>query len=127
MNDHLCCIVMSQENHHLGVVCAEHFGHERRMELDILVIASLFDEHGSTWILALPETMDNVDLDEMADVFVEGAHKEVDIVEKIELPTFSDERITQDVLESDCVDIGFWRQVSDPSQLYWRPDDLRIG
>ncbi len=74
-------------------------------------------------IFRLPRTMDNLDLHQVSRVLVElgparrslqrpsratlgSVHDIVDINQIIEKPAFFDERITQDISQTDCVDVA---------------------
>lgn len=68
-------------------------------------------------VFSLPESVDDVDLDEVPDVIVKCGHEEIDIVQIVELPAFGDERISQHIFERHRFPVGFLRKVTDPGQL----------
>lgn len=70
-------------------------------------------------VLALPESMNNVQLDQMSDILVEGGQDEIDVMHVIELPAFRNKWIPEDVLERNAVFIQLGRQVADLYELEW--------
>jgi hypothetical protein len=56
--------------------------------------------------------MHHMDFDEMADIGIKGGHEKVYVMKIVELPAFGDQRVAQDVLESDCVLVHLWWQVA---------------
>ncbi len=71
----------------------------------------------STRILLLPKSVDHMNLDQMLDIWVESVHEKVNVMDVVELPAFGNERVAQDVLESDCIPVHLWWQVPDTGQL----------
>lgn len=57
--------------------------------------------------------MDNMNLDEMLSVLVEVAHEKVNVVQEIEFPAFCNQRISENVSESNCVPVRCLGEVSD--------------
>jgi hypothetical protein len=49
--------------------------------------------------------MDNVDVDQMLRVRVERVHDERNVMEIVELPTLGNERITQQIFQSDGISV----------------------
>lgn len=56
-----------------------------------------------------PESMNNMNLDKMLDVFVKRAHEEIYIVKVIELPTFRNQRISNHIIQGKGIDIQLLR------------------
>lgn len=54
-------------------------------------------------------------------------HHEVEIEQEVEVPTFSDQRITQDVLQLHSIDVLVRRQISDFGKLELRGNMLGLA
>lgn len=74
-------------------------------------------EHQPTRVFFLPKPMDQVHLHEVPDVWVKGGHEKINIVQVVELPAFSDERVSEEVSQGDGVGVGGVWQVLDPGEL----------
>ena len=94
------------------------------VEDDVGVGGSLCFEVLSLLAVALPEAVDDVDLDQVANILVERREKEVEIVEVVELPAFRDEGVAEQVCQGDGVSVEGGGQVPDPGELKGRPDLL---
>ena len=97
MNYYLNGIVMAYEYHHFRVMCSKHLWHIGRIESDIWIARCSFYQGQSVGIFFLPKAMDNVDFDEVLDIWVEGTHEKVDIMEVVEFPAFGYQGVSEDV------------------------------
>lgn len=59
----------------------------------------------SARIFLLPESMDNMDFDEISSVSIESAHEKIDVMKVVELPAFRNKRVSQEVFQRDRVKI----------------------
>jgi len=81
--------------------------------------ADTYSKYQSVCILTFPESVYHVDLDEVLGIGVEGTHEEVYVMEKVELPTFAYQRVTQEVLERHRIAIELLGEIADPCELPW--------
>lgn len=74
-------------------------------------------KHQTACVLLLPETMDNVNLDQMSRVLVEMGDEEVNIVQVVEVPAFCDQWVAEDVSQGHGVGVGSIWEILNPSEL----------
>ena len=54
-------------------------------------------------VLSFPETMHNMDFDQVPGIHIEGSHEKIDIMQKVELPAFFDQGIAQNVSKTESM------------------------
>lgn len=65
----------------------------------------------------LPRAVHDFDINQGTDIFVELAHKEVQIKQEVELPTFFNKRITNYVSQFDCIHVACCGKITDVCEL----------
>lgn len=76
-----------------------------------------YSESLSVKIFFLPESMDNMNLNEMPRIRVKGVHEKWNVVEKVELPATGYKRISQQIFERQRILILTLWEISNPGQL----------
>lgn len=108
---------MTKQYNHLRMMRAESFRHMRRDRLDVRMTSHSFINPYLIHLLFLPKAMHELDLDQIANIFIKLAptsrlgeesaakamvlQKEIDIKEIIKQPTFRYEGISEDISQTD--------------------------
>lgn len=76
------------------------------------------------WVFLLPETVNNMNFYQMPDIWIEGRHEKLNVMEIVELPALRDEWIAKNLLECDCILVQLPGQVSNFCQAEGRIKNL---
>lgn len=64
--------------------------------------------------------MDDMQLNEVSNAFIKRIHDEGDVVQKVELPAFANQRIAKKVPKRNGIAVYYFWEISNSSELPWR-------
>ena len=121
MNDNLCATIVTEQDEHLGVVCAEWVFEPSSSSFDICVSRAGFIDGELVLAFSLPKAVDYGDFDKVSYIGVELLHDPVDVEEVVEHPCLLNQGIAECIFYRDGVmiipsGIGW---ISDLDELKW--------